>query len=82
MGGYLTEADADRMLRDAEDFGRRQPMAVLGIGLAVGFVASRFLKASSQRRYQGRSEPVGYEAERSRAKPTPDPVATGGPHGV
>jgi ElaB/YqjD/DUF883 family membrane-anchored ribosome-binding protein len=52
VGGYLTESDADRLLRDAEDFGRRQPMAVVGIGLAVGFAASRFLKASSRNRYE------------------------------
>lgn len=50
-GGYLRDSDADRILRDVEDFGRRQPWAVVAGGLALGFVASRFLKASSQRRY-------------------------------
>jgi hypothetical protein len=51
VGGYLTEADADRILRDVEDFGRRQPLAIAAIGLAAGFAASRFLKASSSSRY-------------------------------
>jgi vacuolar-type H+-ATPase subunit H len=55
LGGYLQQSDADRILRDVEDFGRRQPLALVAGGLAVGFVASRFLKASSQRRYA--SEP-------------------------
>ena len=55
LGGYLQQSDADRILRDVEDFGRRQPFALVAGGLAVGFVASRFLKASSQRRYA--SEP-------------------------
>jgi hypothetical protein len=52
VGGYLTESDADRILGDVEDFGRRNPWAVAVGGLALGFVASRFLKASSSRRYQ------------------------------
>jgi hypothetical protein len=51
VGGWLEQSDADRILRDVEDFGRRQPMAVAAIGLAVGFAASRFLKASSRTRY-------------------------------
>jgi hypothetical protein len=53
VGGYLSESSADRILGDLEDFGRRQPLAVMGIGLAAGFVASRLLKASSRERYQG-----------------------------
>jgi ElaB/YqjD/DUF883 family membrane-anchored ribosome-binding protein len=52
VGRYLTESDADRILADVEDFGRRQPMAVIGIGVALGFAASRFLKASSRKRYE------------------------------
>jgi len=53
LGGYLQESDADRMLRDVEELGRRQPWAVVAGGIALGFVASRFLKASSRRRYSG-----------------------------
>jgi len=52
---YLTDSDADRILGDVEDFGRRQPWAVIAGGLALGLVASRFLKASSSRRYEERS---------------------------
>jgi ElaB/YqjD/DUF883 family membrane-anchored ribosome-binding protein len=54
LGSYLQESDADRILRDVEDFGRRQPWAVVAGGLALGFVASRFLKASSEQRYASR----------------------------
>jgi uncharacterized protein YjbJ (UPF0337 family) len=53
LGRYLQEADADRILADVEDFGRRQPVAVLAGGLLLGFTAARFLKASSRERYQG-----------------------------
>jgi hypothetical protein len=58
LGGYLSESSADRILNDLEDFGRRQPLAVIGLGIAAGFVASRFLKASSRERYEGRAASV------------------------
>jgi hypothetical protein len=76
MGSYLTESDADRLLNDIEDFGRRQPMAVVGIGIAVGFAASRFLKASSRKRYQG------YQADPNRYQDGAQlPVPSGGTYG-
>lgn len=56
LSRYLGEADGDRMLKDLESFGRSKPWGMIGLGLGVGLVASRFLKASSQNRYQaGRS---------------------------
>ncbi len=55
VGGYLQDKDSDALLSDAEDFGRRQPWAVGAGALALGFAASRFLKASSGRRYATRS---------------------------
>jgi hypothetical protein len=57
LGDYLKGASGDRILRDVEDFARRQPMVVAAAGLALGFAASRFLKASSSRRYES-----GYDA--------------------
>jgi len=54
VGGYLSGHDSDRLLEDVEDFGRRQPWASAAGGLALGFAASRFLKASSSRRYSSR----------------------------
>ena len=57
LGDYMTDANADRMLRDVEDFARRQPVVFALGGAMLGFLASRFLKASSSRRYQGN----GYE---------------------
>jgi hypothetical protein len=55
LGSYLKESDADRILGDVEDFGRRQSWAVIAGGVAVGLVASRFLKASSIDRYEKRT---------------------------
>ena len=59
LGGYLKDSDADTILGDIEDFARRQPWTVMLGGLALGFAASRFLKASSENRsferdYRGR----------------------------
>jgi ElaB/YqjD/DUF883 family membrane-anchored ribosome-binding protein len=53
FGGYLRSADADRILQDVERFARRRPWLTAATGAALGFVASRFLKASSERRYEG-----------------------------
>ena len=55
VGSYLQQSDADRILHDVEDFARQRPWAVIAGGLAAGFVASRFLKASSSDRYRGRT---------------------------
>ncbi len=52
FGGYLESVNADRMLSDVENFARRRPWLAASAGLLAGFVASRFLKASSERRYE------------------------------
>jgi hypothetical protein len=51
-GGWLRDSDGDSILREVEDFGRRNSLALMAGGLAVGFAASRMLKASSRRRYE------------------------------
>ena len=56
VGGYLERTSGDELLRDLEDFGRRRPWMVAGLGLTVGLAASRFLKASSERRYDSAQE--------------------------
>jgi hypothetical protein len=57
LGGYLERSDGDRIVRDVEDFARRNPWAVAAGGLALGFAASRMLKASSSERYRSASQP-------------------------
>lgn len=66
FAGYLRTTDADRLLRDVENFARRQPWAVIVGGAGLGFVASRFLKASSSRRYSSQmSGPPRFTSTRS-----------------
>ncbi len=78
LGSYLKQSDGEAILRDVEDFGRRQPWAVMFGGLAAGFLASRFLKASSSRRYASGLE----SSDRLPARPsdlTPPPTPTPAP---
>src|SRR3954471_11287244 len=56
VGNWLTNRSGDDILHDIEDFGRRQPWAIMAGGAALGFLASRFLKASSSSRYERRFE--------------------------
>jgi ElaB/YqjD/DUF883 family membrane-anchored ribosome-binding protein len=52
FGRYLTESDGERMLRDVERIARARPWLVAGGGTVLGFLAARFTKASSSRRYE------------------------------
>ena len=70
-GSWLSESDADRILGDAEDFARKNPWAVMAGGLALGFAASRMLKASSSDRYNNRLDGASNGAPRTL------PVGTG-----
>jgi hypothetical protein len=84
-GSYLTESDADRILGDVEDFARSNPWAVAAGGLALGFAASRVLKASSSRRYEQRFEQRSYgelPPPRRPAPPVDQPLSTAGLHGT
>ena len=54
-GGWLRDSDGDSILRDVEDFGRRNTLAVVAGGMAIGFAASRLLKASSRNRFESSS---------------------------
>jgi ElaB/YqjD/DUF883 family membrane-anchored ribosome-binding protein len=56
VGGYLKRANAENMLDDAERIARQRPWVAAGAGVIVGFLASRFLKASSSDRYRRQQE--------------------------
>jgi len=55
FSGDLENRDIRDIASVAEDFGRRQPMAFLGIAAFAGLAASRFLLASSRRTAANRS---------------------------
>jgi ElaB/YqjD/DUF883 family membrane-anchored ribosome-binding protein len=60
VGGYLQSAEADRILGDIEGFARRRPWLTAGVGALAGFLASRFVKASGNRRYEDAHSNGGY----------------------
>ena len=68
LGAYLQSTQADQMLTDLERFARRRPWVTAGVGVLAGFVASRFVKASADRRYEGaRSNGGGYGSRAQRS---------------
>ena len=60
LGAYLKSAQADQILGDIEDFARRRPWLAAGAAALAGFMASRFVKASGDRRYATASSRGGY----------------------
>jgi hypothetical protein len=78
VGSYLTQSDADRILSDVEDFARKQPMAVIAGGLALGFFASRFLKASQSERYHSRPQQLPNTPQRPYGTTAPPRHSGGG----
>jgi ElaB/YqjD/DUF883 family membrane-anchored ribosome-binding protein len=65
LGAYLQSTNADRILDDIESFARRRPWLTAGAAAVAGFVASRVVKASSDRRYE-RSSSAGLAAGAAR----------------
>jgi hypothetical protein len=48
FSGYLRETDVDEIVAEARGFARRRPAVFLGGAVALGFLATRFLKSTSQ----------------------------------
>jgi hypothetical protein len=70
FGRYLSQTNGDQLLRDAERLARQRPWVVAGGGVVLGFLAARFTKASSSRRYKaggnGSYGSVGYSTAQNR----------------
>lgn len=59
FSGYLRETDVDEIIGEVRGFARRRPTLFLGGAAALGFLATRFLKSSSQEQRDSARE--GYE---------------------
>lgn len=75
-GSYLQRTDGRSLLSDVEDFARRNPWAAALGGLAIGFAASRALKASSAERSLSSG---GGQTRASLPAPAPAPTAARAP---
>jgi len=51
LGSYLEQKNGDELMRDVETFARRRPWILAGLGMLAGVAAARFMKASSEERY-------------------------------
>ena len=76
LGSYLRDSDSNRILGDVEGWVRSRPWIAAAAGVAVGFVASRFLKASSSRRYDQLSTSNGSGMPRQLPPATATPSTT------
>lgn len=56
FAGSLRERELGDLLKDAEQFARRQPGVFIGGAIAAGFMLSRFLKSSAERDYGAEME--------------------------
>ena len=62
FSGYLRETDVDEIVDEVRGFARRRPGLFLGGAAALGFLATRFLKSSSQEEDGGPEEGGGSRA--------------------
>jgi hypothetical protein len=77
-GQWLEQKNGDELLRDVEDFARRNPWAVAAGGLVLGLAASRLLKASSSERYRA-SHSNGNGSYRQTGTLAAEPMTSGAP---
>ncbi|HEV7214246.1 MAG TPA: hypothetical protein VGP33_03910 [Chloroflexota bacterium] len=92
FSGYLRRTDVPAMIRDVEQFARRQPAAFLGGAFTLGVLAARFLKSSSQNSNAADMPPsgrlpsyrgyTGSQYASSGARPYPTPASYGGVGGL
>lgn len=94
LAGDLKDRDLGEIAAMAENFGRRQPLAFLGLAALAGFAASRFVTASAQRTSSAsastgaasrsdvyaRSMPTGYGADGN--QPAPNGLGSGSGSGL
>jgi hypothetical protein len=71
LAGYLQTTDIDEVVDSVEELARRRPGVFIGGAFAIGFLASRFIKASrrnvqgeSYRPYDGDYVTTGYDTSR------------------
>jgi ElaB/YqjD/DUF883 family membrane-anchored ribosome-binding protein len=80
-GGYFERANGEEMLRDAERFARARPWLVASGAAALGLVASRIFKASSEKRYdkssRSHSSPMTHSIPSSGRTSGEEPVSIG-----
>lgn len=58
LSSTLKDNDVDAILTKAQQFGRQQPVAFMGVAALLGFAASRFVLASANRKAPTAGDPT------------------------
>ncbi|PXA97820.1 nutrient deprivation-induced protein [Nostoc sp. 3335mG] len=74
VGRQVEERDVDDLMAAAQDFGRRQPLAFLGLATLAGFAASRFALASAHRQEHGKTGGPSVPSSPTNAATPPSPT--------
>ena len=75
MSGYLRSTDIRQMVREVEQYARRQPAIFLGGAFALGLLGARFLKSSNPQ--TATTQPLGSTASSSSLPSNPGGRQTG-----
>jgi len=59
VGTYLEQKSGGELMHDVETFARRRPWTLAGFGMLAGAAAARFMKASSEQRYDNHRRTSG-----------------------
>jgi len=71
VSSYLQDRDVNDLMRDAEDFARRQPELFIGGAFTLGLLAARFMKSSASDMDDGRTYSSSSTRMRNTAVPEP-----------
>jgi len=64
LSGFLRDRDVNDILRETEQFARRQPALFLGGAFVLGLIGARFLKSSNQNTRRANYAPAPYDRNR------------------
>jgi hypothetical protein len=82
MAQRLRGSSPGEMLRGAEDFARRQPLAFFGAAALAGFAVARFAKSSATRRGAPMAGPAAHASAHTGDVPPPEMASAGMPIGT
>lgn len=69
LGTYLEQKRGDELVRDIESFARRRPWMLAAVGTLAGMAAARFVKASSEQRYDTYRQTSGRTGQQWSTRP-------------
>ena len=72
---YLEQTDVRQLARQVQDVARQQPWVVLGIGVAIGLIATRFVRSARLEQLTATSSSAGGSTSRAGSSSPTDAIA-------